>query len=116
MSMFRPWVSLPTNPCPMLVAFQDSEIQLALDQLFPKPRPLTYRAQNQHLTLDKYCRKLDFMVEGSQLHADARAQMQTNADEHKANCIQCVGRHNLNTRPDIRRLLKTFRMHYTTVC
>ena len=38
--------SLPTNPYPMLVAFQDPEIQLALDQLFPKPRPLTYSAQN----------------------------------------------------------------------
>ena len=43
---FRPWVSLPTNPYPMLVAFQDSEIQLALDWLFLKPRPQTYSAQN----------------------------------------------------------------------
>jgi len=31
---------------PILVAFQDPEIQLALDQLFPKPRPQTYSAQN----------------------------------------------------------------------
>ena len=44
--MFRPWVSLSANPCPMLVAFQDPEIQLALDRSFPKPRPQTYSAQN----------------------------------------------------------------------
>ena len=35
--MFRPWVSLLANPCPMLVAFHDPEIQLALDQLFRTP-------------------------------------------------------------------------------
>ena len=35
--MFRPWVSLPANPCPMLVAFQDPEIQLALDRCFRNP-------------------------------------------------------------------------------
>ena len=44
--LFRPWVSLPTNPYPMLVAFQDPEIQLALNRLSPKPRPQTYSAQN----------------------------------------------------------------------
>ena len=44
--MFRPGVSLSTNPCPMLVAFQDPEIQLTLDRLFPKCRPSNYSAQN----------------------------------------------------------------------
>ena len=33
----------------ILVAFQDPEIQLALDQLFPKPHPPTYSAQNKHI-------------------------------------------------------------------
>ena len=35
--MFRSWVSLPANPCPMLVAFQDPEIQLALERCFRNP-------------------------------------------------------------------------------
>ena len=45
--MFKPWVFLPASPCPMLVAFQDPEIQLALNRLFPKPHPPNYSAQNQ---------------------------------------------------------------------
>ena len=39
-------LSLPVNPYPLLVAFQDPEIQLALNRLFRKPRPQTYSAQN----------------------------------------------------------------------
>ena len=35
--MFRPWASLPANTCLMLVAFQDPEIQLALDWCFWNP-------------------------------------------------------------------------------
>ena len=35
--MFRPWGSLPANTCPMLVAFQDPEIQLALNWCFRNP-------------------------------------------------------------------------------
>ena len=44
--IFLGFESLPTNPCPMLIAFQDPETQLALDRLFPKPCPQTYSAQN----------------------------------------------------------------------
>ena len=39
--VFRPWVSLSANPCPTLVAFQDPEVQLALDQLFFNPPTTT---------------------------------------------------------------------------
>ena len=39
--MFRPWVSLPANPCSMLVAFQDPEIQLALDRFRNPAHKLT---------------------------------------------------------------------------
>ena len=34
---------------------------------------------------------------------------QMHADKCKANCVQCVGKHNLKTRLDIRRLFKDFR-------
>jgi len=156
--MFRPWVSLTANPCPTLVAFEDLEIQLALDRLFRNPahKPTALRTSVSLGGLawfldmfyweswpydglylvsiaciwqDKYCRKLDFTVEGSQAHTDThrrtqthvharrRTQMntdkcrraQTNADERKANCVWCVGGRNLKTRPDIRRLFKDFR-------
>ena len=35
--MFRPWASLPANTCLMLVAFQDPELQLAIDRCFQNP-------------------------------------------------------------------------------
>ena len=109
--MFRLWVSLPANPCPILVAFQDPEIQLALDRCFRNPaHKLTalrtsvslggpawfldmfywqvlatqwslFCAGSLHLTQDKYCRKLDFTVEGSQMHTDIHRRTQTNVDE-----------------------------------
>ena len=44
-----------------------------------------------------------------QMNADASRRAHTYADECKANGIQCVGGHNLKTRPDVRRLFKDFR-------
>ena len=41
------------------------------------------------------------------MHTCRRTQMHT--DEHKTNCIQCVGGCNIKTCPDIRRLFNNFR-------
>ena len=45
---FRPSVSLYDNPCPMSVAFQKPEIQLASDRSSLSPAPPTYSAWNYH--------------------------------------------------------------------
>ena len=45
---------------------------------------------------------------GFQTNADERRRTQTHTDERKANCVQCVGRRNLKTRPDAGRLFKGF--------
>ena len=39
--------------------------------------------------------------------------MRTHADEYRANCVQCVGGHNLKTHLDIRHLFKDFQDVYT---
>ena len=44
----------------------------------------------------------------TQTNADTRRHTQMNADERKTNCVRCVGRRNLKTRPDVRRLFKDF--------
>jgi len=38
------------------------------------------------------------------MHSDANERTQTLLDEHKENCVQCVGGYNCNlkTRPDIK--------------
>ena len=54
-------------------------------------------------------------MEGSQLE---HRRTRTYVDTRKANCVQCVGGHNLKTRPDVRRLFKDFRdvLYMVTVC
>ena len=125
--MFRPWVSLPVNPCPTLVAFQDPEIQLALNWWFLKPCRPNYTVLRTSVSLgglpwfldmsywevlgvwwslshvDSFHFTLDSTVEGPQLqtherrhtrtYTDVCTRTQTHADNHKANCIWCVGGH-----------------------
>ena len=43
---FRPIVSLYDSPCPMFVAVQEPEIQLASDRSSLNPAPPTYSAWN----------------------------------------------------------------------
>ena len=47
------------------------------------------------------------------MHTDIHRRTQMNPDEHKANCVRCVGRHNLKMRPDVRHLFKDLGTYYT---
>ena len=44
----------------------------------------------------------------TQMQTCAHRGKWTSLDERRANCIQCVGRCNLKTRPDVRHLFKDF--------
>ena len=113
--MFRPWVSLPANPCPMLMAFQEPEIQLALDRLFPKPCPPTYSAQNQHilgrpsLILGYVLLRGLLMVEGSQLQACERRCTQMHVDVHRRTQTHADKCRCTETNTDARRQTQTHR-------
>jgi len=41
-------------------------------------------------------------------HADEHKRKLTLLDEHRVNCVQCVGRQNFKTCPDVRHLFKDF--------
>lgn len=43
-----------------------------------------------------------------QANTNVCRQTQTNADERKANCVQCVGGCNLKTHPDVGHLFEDF--------
>ena len=43
-----------------------------------------------------------------QKNADDSICTQSKSEEHKANCVQCVGGHKFKTCPDVRHLLITF--------
>ena len=48
--MFRPIVSLPDSPCPMLIASREPEIQLTINRSSPSPAQQTYSAWNQRIS------------------------------------------------------------------
>ena len=69
---------------------------------------LDYFSDSRHMDIRRSTQTHADEHRKMQTNVEKHRQTQTNADERKANCVWCVGRRNLKTRPDVRRLFKDF--------
>ena len=137
--MFRPWASLPINPCLILVAFKIQKYSWHSINRFwnPTHQPTMLRTsvslggllwyvllRGLECTYDGlylvsiaciWPKIKDRLDGGTLAAANMQTQMYMNVRRHtqthecKANCVQCVGGRNLKTHQDVRRLFKDFR-------